>query len=342
MLNYNYLRKMTDADGILQFSHYDKPDVKSGYTLDDNARALMVAIFAGSEAESLARAYVNYMIKAQRPNGSWANIFQNGQYSSRFDSEDSIGRAILACSIGVSSPNYEINNSCHTMLRKYILPAMNFTFPRGIAYTLLGLCKSKIEFFPEKTHHAMINRLVNALISLYQKNSSGKWHWFEKELTYCNAIMPQALFAAYAITGDKKTLKVAYESLAFLNDILFREGYLNIIGNKGWLQKDGPLPRFDQQPVDACSIAFACSEAFAVLGKKEYQEFTLLANQWFYGKNVHGISLYDAQSGGCYDALTAEGVNLNQGAESLLSLLLTKQLVTGRLHKEIEYSQYSG
>ena len=32
---------MTDEFAILQFSNYSKPDILSGYTLDDNVRALL-------------------------------------------------------------------------------------------------------------------------------------------------------------------------------------------------------------------------------------------------------------------------------------------------------------
>ncbi|MEA4933527.1 MAG: glycosyltransferase, partial [Lawsonibacter sp.] len=40
---------------------------------------------------------------------------------------------------------------------------------------------------------------------------------------------------------------------------------------------------------------------------------------WYRGKNSKGLSLIDNETGGCYDAITAEGLNLNQGAESIVS-----------------------
>ncbi|MGI6469254.1 MAG: hypothetical protein ACOX0Q_09645 [Syntrophomonadaceae bacterium] len=45
MLDDRHLRRMTDDVGMLQFSKSALPDSGSGYTLDDNARALMVALF---------------------------------------------------------------------------------------------------------------------------------------------------------------------------------------------------------------------------------------------------------------------------------------------------------
>ena len=117
-------------------------------------------------------------------------------------------------------------------------------------------------------------------------------------------------------------MKIGHDSLYFLNGILFRDGYLNIVGNEGWYSKGGAIPLFDQQPVDAASINFACMEAYESIGNKEYLDLAKLAHAWYRGANIHSLSLYNEKTGGCFDALTADGVNLNQGAESTLSLLL--------------------
>ncbi|MEN6461804.1 MAG: hypothetical protein ABFC94_10595, partial [Syntrophomonas sp.] len=94
---------MTDDAGILQFSKYENPDPLSGYTLDDNARALLVTLMAKVDSCTHARNYINYLYMAQQPDGSWSNFLFNNRFSPRFDSEDSIGRAILACSMGTLS-----------------------------------------------------------------------------------------------------------------------------------------------------------------------------------------------------------------------------------------------
>jgi hypothetical protein len=40
-INLDHLNKMTTDKGILQFSKINQPDLDSGYTLDDNARAMI-------------------------------------------------------------------------------------------------------------------------------------------------------------------------------------------------------------------------------------------------------------------------------------------------------------
>ena len=47
------------------------------------------------------------------------------------------------------------------------------------------------------------------------------------------------------------------------------------------------------------------------------------AADWFLGANRRNDALYDFKSGGCYDALTASGVNQNQGTEATVSCLIS-------------------
>ena len=340
MPDYRHLLAMTDEVGMLQFSQQSRPDPRSGYTLDDNARALMVSVYMGEEGYEYARRYLNYLDRSQMADGSWSNYLLDGQYSAQFDSEDSIGRAIMGCSTATRSNWPDLEAQACRIIIKNMNAAISFSSPRAIAYTLVGLCKARLNG-SDKLRQEIVRQLADYLLGLYGGIRSRDWKWFEDSLAYSNAILPQALFSVYAFNGDKKCLQAAYESLSFLNDILFSPGYLNIIGNQGWYHRSGHPAQFDQQPVDAASIAFACWEAYQVLGKKEYLELANLAHQWYQGKNVHGLSLYDATSGGCYDALTQDGVNLNQGAESVLSLLFTDLLIVGSIGPEFQLLQSS-
>jgi len=335
MLDYRHLMRMTDENGMLQFSKLSTPDPMSGYTLDDNARALIVAL-SMDNGEEYALKYANYLYKAQRPDGSWSNFLLNGQYFSHFDSEDSIGRALLACSLGTLSQWTKVNKICLNMLKKNIPRIISFSSLRGSAYALLALCKSRLSESDNKNFkiNMLINRLSEYLINSYQTVHTTNWMWFEDCLTYCNGILPQAMFAVYAVNGDKKCLKIGHDSLNFLNSILFKKGYLNIVGNRGWYKKSKVLPLFDQQPVDAASIIYACLEAYEVVGSIEYLELAVLAHKWYRGLNIHEISLYDKENGGCYDGLTPEGVNLNQGAEAVLSLLFSDTLMKGIIEQK--------
>lgn len=331
MPNYKHFINMTDEFAFLQFSKNDNPDPESGYTLDDNARALLVSLFMGENGYPYACLFTRYLLQSQGKNGSWCNLFQNGKYIHSFDSEDSVGRAFLACSMAGNSDWNDIAYCCHGMLQRMLPHLAGFTSPRGIAYSLIGLCKTRFSFPAEKQIEDLVHLLAAKLLKMYNSKRSRNWKWFEDQFTYCNGILPHALFAVYAYNGDKKCLKVAHESLGFLNDILFAKGYLNIIGNEGWYHRGGKVPVWDQQPVDAASIIFACFEAYQAIGRSEYLDLVHLGHQWYRGKNIHGLSLYNEQTGGCYDALTRQGVNLNQGAEAVLSLLLSDLLLENNI-----------
>ncbi len=337
MLDCRHMLNMTGEAGILQFSCLDKPNPGSGYTLDDNARALIAALHIENTYEYALR-YSHYLSLAQQADGSWSNILLNGHYYSTFDSEDSIGRAILACSLAAAGPWPDIAQNSLAILQKQLPQVLSFRSPRSIAYILIALCQGKLPF-SDKQRSLFINNLLDELINCYSVCNGTNWHWFENYLTYCNGILPQAMFAVYSETGDKKALKIGHDSLNFLNSVLFRHDYLNIIGNQGWLPRGGKAACFDQQPVDAASTAFANLEAYRAIGEVEYLELALLAYQWYMGRNINGISLYDPDTGGCYDALTLGGVNLNQGAEAVLSLLLTEILMKSFISQDIDVGQ---
>ena len=79
---------------------------------------------------------------------------------------------------------------------------------------------------------------------------------------------------------------------------------------------------FDQQPVEACATVSACMHAFRTTGDHRWAEHARRAFTWFLGQNQLQQPLYDPLSGGCRDALHADRVNNNEGAESTLSFLL--------------------
>ncbi|NLU49306.1 MAG: hypothetical protein GXX09_02685 [Syntrophomonadaceae bacterium] len=326
-MDCRHLRTLTDDTGMIQFTTLDKPDPGSGYTTDDNARALLVALrLDGEERQRYARIYVDFLRHAQRPDGGWYNLKLYRQYVSTLDSEDSLGRAFLACSVAATCDVEDVRCLSRQMALKAMPVVLRVKSPRSMAYTLIGMVNITGAF--QQNRDLLIGAIAKfgqALIEFYNRNKNSSWRWFEDKLTYCNGILPHALFAYYSFSGDKKALQVAQDSMRFLGDALFKEGYLNIVGNRGWWLKGHEMPLYDQQPVDACSTALACAEGYRATGHKDFLEMTRLAHNWYWGKNINNIPLYNPETGGCYDALVPGGVNRNQGAEAILSLLLTRQ-----------------
>ena len=116
------------------------------------------------------------------------------------------------------------------------------------------------------------------------------------------------------------------ESLGWLTELQRSgadDGHFVPIGSNGFHQRGGERARFDQQPLEAQATVSACLEAYRCTGDARWQREARRAYEWFLGRNDLNLSLYDPDTGGCYDALHSDRLNENQGAESTLAFLHT-------------------
>lgn len=195
--------------------------------------------------------------------------------------------------------------------------------PRAMAFTILGLAEYYKKYGSEDLREK-IEKLSNRLVNSFKAESSEDWKWFESSLTYSNGVLPESLFVAYDITRKKKYLEVATQSLNFLKEVIILNGRIVLVGHHGWYKKDGKRALYDQQPVDASSLVRAFLAAYRVTKKKEDYDNALLSFEWFLGNNSLKTRIYDDITGGCFDGLNPEEINLNQGAESTISYLLAR------------------
>jgi hypothetical protein len=93
------------------------------------------------------------------------------------------------------------------------------------------------------------------------------------------------------------------------------------IGSNGFYEQGGERARFDQQPVEAQTMASACLEAYRRSGDTRWITEARRAFEWFLGRNDLNLPLYDPTTGGCRDGLHPDRPNENQGAESTLAFL---------------------
>ena len=72
-IDYRHFRTLTDKTRIIQFAIKNRPDINSGHTADDNARALLVALnMKGEERLYYTRLFTNFLWSAQWLDGSWS------------------------------------------------------------------------------------------------------------------------------------------------------------------------------------------------------------------------------------------------------------------------------
>ncbi len=93
------------------------------------------------------------------------------------------------------------------------------------------------------------------------------------------------------------------------------------IGNRGWYKKGSERAIYDQQSVEAACTTEAAIAAFRNTNEKGYLQAAYEAFEWFFGRNLQGLTLYDQENGSCCDGITPQGLNQNKGAEATLSYL---------------------
>jgi len=331
-INLHHLKTLTDKFGCIQFSELSVPDRSSGYTVDDNARALIVAslhkkLFNSEESLELAKIYLNFLEKSQDENGVFKNTFKKMDEGEEMYSEDAFGRAIWALGYAFNKiDDVEVTEKAKNLFDSSFSKISRLSSPRAKAYAINGLYYFYKKYGDEKIK-LKIKEFADFLVGLYKKESSENWQWFEKYLTYSNSKLPEALFLAYEITKNKEYMKIAEKTFEFLSKLMFIDNELSPIGQNGWYNRNGKRAFFDQQPIDAASIVQTCLIAYSITGNKKYYEKSVLAFNWFLGKNHLKQMLYNETTGGCYDGLGKESINLNQGAESTISYLMARLML---------------
>jgi hypothetical protein len=195
--------------------------------------------------------------------------------------------------------------------------------PRGTASAILGLC-NVLEAEPgDAGVRAEVDRLAQRLVERYRDESTADWRWLEPNLTYDNALIPLALFRAFGVTGDRGSLRVARETLEFLEKECFVDGQLVLVGNAGWHRRGGTKSEADEQAVDAAAFVLAFRGAYRATADHHYLARMRESFAWFLGANRLGLPLYDFVTAGCRDGLGATAPNQNEGAESTIAFLLS-------------------
>ena len=328
-VNLLHLELLSDSAGIRQHAIHGIPLLESGYTIDDNARALIAMLQYGELfQEEIARPscikYLSFMNHMQTESGMFRNTLSfDRQIVTEGESLDCLGRAVWACGKTVNSWLNENNKIIAEKMFGKTLPLLEQLWEtRPIAFSILGL--NEMAKAGHENAVGLIDLLGERMVGMFEENSDEGWQWFEDSLTYDNARLPQAMFSAFQATGKKSFLEVAEKSFEFLAKTCFEGEMFVPVGQDGWYPKFGEKALFDQQPIEAGSMAQAGVEAFLSTSNDEYKKIALSSFNWFFGGNKLGAAVYDKKTGACFDGITSKEVNLNQGAESLVEFLIAR------------------
>ena len=183
----DHMDRMTDEFGMIQFSKHDQPDPSSGYTLDDNARALIaMCMYIGNAKESsfvysLCHKYLDFIEYCQQPGGRFLNYVNIRGY---FDSmnyevnlEDANGRAVWALGYllhmeGELPPlmiqqAYRIFKPCFNWLE-------SLNSPRAMAFAIKGLYYY-LQYKPGGIAEDILHTLAGRLHKIYKQEADAQW-----------------------------------------------------------------------------------------------------------------------------------------------------------------------
>ncbi len=360
--SFAHLRRLTDDTGLLEHALGRIPRRSEGYTTDDNARALWLVTEWLSSGEGtidarttgllteLAEIYMAFLLWNQYESGWWHNNVAYDRTPEREEksgNHDCQGRAIWAAADAWVRLSGALPDTAHIIVQRAMPTLGRIDSRRGQAF-VMAACAHMVEadrdgiirlpgtWRAEMTWHMeQYERLLNDQFRHFTREG---WCWFESALTYSNGLVPWAMLRTYRMTGRQETLRNGLDSLNFLLEkMTTEEGWLRPIGNDGW-GSPGGVSRWDQQPLEMFKLALALEEAAravsegydAARNRVQWRELRDLALSWFYGNNDHRAPMCDPTDGSCCDGLMETGPNINCGAESTLSYLMTEALCRSR------------
>jgi glycosyltransferase involved in cell wall biosynthesis len=312
-IKLDHLKKLTTEFGIIRYSKINLPDRESGYTLDDNVRALIAFTkhyeLTGEESDiPYIAIYLDFIKHCLQQDGNFYNyVDAQGGFSkqNQFRScEDSKGRAVWALGYLISKSIFfpeeiikkaesifEESLSCISILHSY----------HAMAFTIKGL------YYYNLKKRSMLNRSIikvfaNQLVQLHKHEPTG------------NCVLSEALLLAYLEFNDSAYKKTALDSFDLALSI----------------ERITPMQRAEK--------IMAIGLFHEVFNEEYYFERMQKEFNWFLGENrLHHI-VYNPKTGGCFDGLEETHINLNQGAESsigysLARLTIEKQLLDQQRQK---------
>lgn len=337
-LKLDHIEKITKDGGMLQFSKFSEPDPASGFTLDDNARAMIDVVmynneFPSENAIEMAWKYFNFMEGIQRKDGRFDN-YKNfkGELTAQnqeVNLEDSNGRALWSLGYVIANEEtlpFDLVRRAQDCFDLAIINSDSITSPRAIAYSIKGLYQYHKSLPSEQIKNYVIS-LADRLLAHYHINAAENWYWFEDYMTYANNVLPEAMLFSYLVTGEERYKEIALISFDFLLSHYFMKGELRVVSNNGWFKKKNERAFFGEQPIEVVTTIVALDLFYEVTGNSKYRQQIEVAFSWFLGNNHLKQIMYNTVNGASYDGLEDTQININQGAESTLCFFKAQMIM---------------
>lgn len=321
---FTHLLHLTDHRATFEHALLAEPRREHGYCTDDMARVLVVAAREPGptgEVTRLATNALRFLDRAQLADGTLRNrMSADGHWTDAPSTHDHWGRAIWGLGTAAARSAAAVVRRLAVIQFERAAVARS-PHSRAMAYAAIGA--SEI-LSADPGNVAALKLLADYATSVPRPDDDAQWCWPEGRLTYNNAVLAEAMIATGVALHHGELRQRGLDTLRWLLRVETSNGHLSPtpVGGRG---PGDVTPGFDQQPIEVASIAEACARAAATDPDPVWAGSILAAAAWFEGDNDLGVPMWDPRTGGGFDGLHVDRVNLNQGAESTLAVIATLQ-----------------
>ncbi len=321
---FAHLLRMTNHCATFEHARMTEPRREHGYCTDDMARVLVVTTREPDPpgpVKGLAGKALQFLNDAQSHSGCCRNRMNYaGHWTDQPTTDDHWGRCIWG--LGTAAAHSDVSLVRRLAVIQFERAAKaRSPWPRAMAFAAVGAAEL-LSVEPE--HPAALRLLADYAATVARPTAKSDWPWPEPRLTYANAVLPEAMIATGVALDDTDLKQHGLDLLEWLLSYETIDGHLSPTPAGGRGPHDS-RPGFDQQPIEVASLADACGRAAFADPQPLWPEGIRMCAAWFQGVNDSGLPMWDPKTGGGFDGLLVDGVNLNQGAESTLAAISTLQ-----------------
>ncbi len=327
-LTLDHVAAMVDGTGMFQHAVLAVPNLSEGYTTDDNARALHLAVLADQDphAPAIVRRTLSFLHHALNPaTGCFRNFMAyDRRWLDEHGGENAQARAVRALVAAAHRLDGALGRTARELLRRSWPALEGLGYPRAQALALIALAERAENETADPAWKALADRYAGNLLRIFGETATPVWSWFEDHLSYSNAKLPHGLIAYGRVFGHRQAVATGLAALRWLEgQQTAPNGGFQPIGSERPYRAGEARPLWDGQPIEVYATVSAALEAHRATGDVAWLAGARRALEWLLGRNANEMSLYDAETQGCRDGLERGGMNENQGAESTLALWLS-------------------
>ncbi len=331
-----HLRRMTDTRGLIRAARGGFPDRFSGYSTVGNAEGLRLCAMLSASVDAelavgLARVYFDLLLRSRQGDGRARHgcdaLNRWHEHEDDLLVQSRVARALAG--VMVSELPIQMRLAAAEWWKRLIVHANAALSPCSAANWSIAI--GTLHRADPGRDLVRAESLARWLVEdCYDPTHAGDWEWFMAGWVPEGAVIPTGLWTACEMFGETRFSEVARATTRFLLDQFFLSDVLSPAGTLGGWSRSTDKAVFDQLPSDVLAVVELLCAAERVTGARVYEPLIDAAARWFDGRNVKHLCMLDRTSGGCFDALTSEGVRPHQGGAAVTAYLLTHATLASR------------